>query len=160
MAASVSEAVAAANALVGIHRAGVNEARKRIVAGARNPALARSVRRQIAPAIAPLDQGLADYGFEPEQRVDVARGRRVAGAVVARTDATVPDHPIPVSGLVRVGNQPRASMESSECPYLHRRVSRRVSATRSPAAVERLLLRTLGTRASRRAPLRIPWQNA
>ena len=37
-----------ANALIGVHRAGVDFARRRIVAGARNPGLARSVRRQIA----------------------------------------------------------------------------------------------------------------
>ena len=54
-----------ANALVGIHRAGVDYARKRIVAGARNPALARSVRRQITQTVAALDHGLADYGSEP-----------------------------------------------------------------------------------------------
>jgi AcrR family transcriptional regulator len=54
-----------ANALVGIHRAGVDYARKRIVAGGRNPGLARSVRRQITQAVAALDQGLADYGSGP-----------------------------------------------------------------------------------------------
>jgi AcrR family transcriptional regulator len=53
-----------ANALVGIHRAGVEYARKRIVAGARNPALARSVRREIAQAVAALERGVADYGTE------------------------------------------------------------------------------------------------
>jgi AcrR family transcriptional regulator len=51
-----------ANALLGVHRAGVDYARKRIVAGARNPGLARSVRRQITQAVAALDRGLADYG--------------------------------------------------------------------------------------------------
>ena len=45
-----------ANALLGVHRASVDYARKRIVAGARNPGLARSVRRQIAKALAGLDQ--------------------------------------------------------------------------------------------------------
>src|SRR5262245_29437574 len=57
-----------ANALVGIHRAGVRYARDRIVAGARNPGLARSVRRQIAQAVAALERGLADYGAEPVSR--------------------------------------------------------------------------------------------
>jgi AcrR family transcriptional regulator len=51
-----------ANALVGIHRAGVDFARKQIVAGVRNPGLARSVRRQITHAVAALDRGLGDYG--------------------------------------------------------------------------------------------------
>ena len=51
-----------ANALIGIHRAGVDYARQRIIDGARNPRLARSVRRQITRAVAAIDQGLADYG--------------------------------------------------------------------------------------------------
>src|SRR5512132_3636211 len=50
-----------ANALLGVHRASVDFARRRVVAGARNPALARSVRKQIAEAIAALERGLADY---------------------------------------------------------------------------------------------------
>jgi uncharacterized protein (UPF0264 family) len=54
-----------ANALLGVHRAGVDYARKRVVAGARNPALARSVRRQITQAVAALDRGLADHGARP-----------------------------------------------------------------------------------------------
>jgi AcrR family transcriptional regulator len=54
-----------ANALLGIHRAGVDDARRRIVAGARNPGLARSVRRHLTSALAALDHGLADYGAAP-----------------------------------------------------------------------------------------------
>jgi AcrR family transcriptional regulator len=54
-----------ANALLGVHRAAVDYARIRIVAGARNPGLARSVRRQITQAVAALDRGLADYGTRP-----------------------------------------------------------------------------------------------
>jgi len=54
-----------ANALLGVHRAGVDYARKRVVAGARNPGLARSVRRQITQAVAALDRGLADFGARP-----------------------------------------------------------------------------------------------
>jgi AcrR family transcriptional regulator len=54
-----------ANALLGVHRANVDFARRRVVAGARNPALARSVRKQIAEAIAALERGLADYGTKP-----------------------------------------------------------------------------------------------
>ena len=57
-----------ANALIGIHRAGVDYARKRIIAGGRNPGLARSVRRQITQAVAALDQGLADYGTSVSRR--------------------------------------------------------------------------------------------
>ena len=57
-----------ANALVGIHRAGVEYARTQIVAGARNPGLSRSVRRQITEAVAALDRGLADYGSMPAGR--------------------------------------------------------------------------------------------
>ena len=59
-----------ANALMGVHRAGVDFARRRIVAGARNPGLARSVRTQIAKAMAALDQGLAGYGATPRQEGD------------------------------------------------------------------------------------------
>jgi AcrR family transcriptional regulator len=54
-----------ANALLGVHRANVDFARRRVVAGARNPALARSVRKQIVEAIAALERGLADYGTKP-----------------------------------------------------------------------------------------------
>jgi AcrR family transcriptional regulator len=51
-----------ANALVGVHRANVDFARRRIVAGARNPGLVRSVRRQVTQALAALDRGLTGYG--------------------------------------------------------------------------------------------------
>jgi AcrR family transcriptional regulator len=51
-----------ANTLLGVHRAGVDFARRRIVAGARNPGLARSVRRQITRALDALNEGLAEYG--------------------------------------------------------------------------------------------------
>jgi AcrR family transcriptional regulator len=54
-----------ANVLLGIHRASVDYARRRVIAGARNPGLARSVRRQITSAVAALDEGLADYGAVP-----------------------------------------------------------------------------------------------
>ena len=57
-----------ANALIGIHRAGVDYARQRIIDGARNPRLARSVRRQITQAVAALDRGLADYGTSVSRR--------------------------------------------------------------------------------------------
>jgi AcrR family transcriptional regulator len=61
-AADAIEPWVVANALVGIHRAGVDYARQRIIDGARNPGLARSVRRQITQAVAALDHGLAAYG--------------------------------------------------------------------------------------------------
>lgn len=51
-----------ANALIGVHSAAVDFARRRIVAGARNPGLARSVGNQIARATATLERGLVDYG--------------------------------------------------------------------------------------------------
>ena len=54
-----------ANALMGVHRASVDFARRRIVEGARNPGLARGVRRQITRAMAALDRGFADYGARP-----------------------------------------------------------------------------------------------
>jgi AcrR family transcriptional regulator len=51
-----------ANALLGVHRASVDFARGLVVAGTRNPGLARRVRRRIVQAMARLDEGLADYG--------------------------------------------------------------------------------------------------
>jgi AcrR family transcriptional regulator len=52
----------AANALMGVHRAVVDYSRKRILAGARNPSLAREVDRHARHALATLDRGLGDYG--------------------------------------------------------------------------------------------------
>jgi AcrR family transcriptional regulator len=49
-----------ANALMGVHRALVDYSRKRVVAGARNPGLAREVRAQGKRALNALDRGLAD----------------------------------------------------------------------------------------------------
>ena len=46
-----------ANALLGIHRALIDYARSRILAGAENPALARDVRRQGERALAALEGG-------------------------------------------------------------------------------------------------------
>jgi hypothetical protein len=51
-----------ANALMGVHRAVVAYARNQIVAGARNPTLARRVRAQTKQALASLERGLGDYG--------------------------------------------------------------------------------------------------
>ena len=51
----------AANALMGVHRALVAYARRAILAGTRNPRLAREVRTQTMRALAMLERGLADY---------------------------------------------------------------------------------------------------
>jgi AcrR family transcriptional regulator len=52
----------AANALVSVHRAIVDYTRRRILAGARNPGLAREVRARGQRALAFLECGLGDYG--------------------------------------------------------------------------------------------------
>lgn len=52
----------AANALMGVHRALVNFTRAQILAGTRNPTLARIVRNQGRRALATLEQGLDKYG--------------------------------------------------------------------------------------------------
>jgi AcrR family transcriptional regulator len=51
-----------ANALMGVHRALVDHTRARIVAGARNPDLAREVRALGRRALMALERGLGDYG--------------------------------------------------------------------------------------------------
>jgi AcrR family transcriptional regulator len=51
----------AANALMGVHRALVDYTRRQIVAGTRNPRLARQVRAQARQALAALERGLGDY---------------------------------------------------------------------------------------------------
>jgi AcrR family transcriptional regulator len=53
-----------ANALMGVHRALVDYTRKRIVAGGRNPRLAREVRTQGKRALAALERGLGRYGVD------------------------------------------------------------------------------------------------
>jgi AcrR family transcriptional regulator len=52
----------AANALMGVHRALVDHSRRRILAGARNPGLSRSVRAQGKRALSLLEEGLGRYG--------------------------------------------------------------------------------------------------
>jgi AcrR family transcriptional regulator len=52
----------AANALMGVHRALIDYSRKRILEGARNPGLSRSVRSQGKRALSALDEGLGRYG--------------------------------------------------------------------------------------------------
>jgi AcrR family transcriptional regulator len=49
----------AANALLGIHRALIDYARRRILAGAENPALSRDVRAQAKQALAALERGFS-----------------------------------------------------------------------------------------------------
>lgn len=51
-----------ARTLVGLHQALVDYSRREIVAGTRNPTLARRVRRQAQQALELLSSGLADYG--------------------------------------------------------------------------------------------------
>jgi AcrR family transcriptional regulator len=53
-----------ANALMGVHRALVDYTRRRILAGARNPRLAREVRVQGKRALEALERGLGDFGAE------------------------------------------------------------------------------------------------
>jgi AcrR family transcriptional regulator len=54
-----------ANALIGVHRAIIEYARKEVLAGTRNPTLVRRVRAQGRAALAALDRGLGDYGVKP-----------------------------------------------------------------------------------------------
>ena len=53
-----------ANALMGVHRALVDYARRRVVADARHPRLARDVRAQVERALARLEHGLGDYSIK------------------------------------------------------------------------------------------------
>jgi AcrR family transcriptional regulator len=54
-----------ARTLIGLHQAAVNYSRREILAGTRNPTLARRVRRQTQQALERLSHGLADYGTRP-----------------------------------------------------------------------------------------------
>ncbi len=51
----------AANAMIGVHRALLGYARAQVLAGTRNPLLARRVRAQARRALARLEAGLRDY---------------------------------------------------------------------------------------------------
>ena len=55
----------AANALMGVHRALVQYARRRVVEGARHPRLARDVRAQAEQALTLLEHGLGGYAPGP-----------------------------------------------------------------------------------------------
>jgi hypothetical protein len=54
----------AANAMMGVHRALVDHARRRIVEGARHPRLAREVRAEAERALALLEDGLSRYAVK------------------------------------------------------------------------------------------------
>jgi AcrR family transcriptional regulator len=54
----------AATALLGVHRALIDYSRRQILAGNRNPALARRVRAQGKRALALLERGLAGYAVK------------------------------------------------------------------------------------------------
>jgi AcrR family transcriptional regulator len=51
-----------ARTLIGLHQAAVDYSRREILAGTRNPALARRVRRRVQQAVDLVAQGLGDYG--------------------------------------------------------------------------------------------------
>ena len=55
----------AANAIIGVHRALIAFARAEVLAGTRNPALARRVRAQAKSALATLEAGLGTYAVKP-----------------------------------------------------------------------------------------------
>jgi AcrR family transcriptional regulator len=55
----------AANALMGVHRGLIASVRRRVLAGRRNPRLARDVRAQGERALALLDAGLGRYAIKP-----------------------------------------------------------------------------------------------
>jgi AcrR family transcriptional regulator len=57
-----------ARALIGLHQAAVDYSRRQILAGTRNPILARRVRRQIQLALDLLAVGLDQYGVRPSAR--------------------------------------------------------------------------------------------
>lgn len=54
-----------AHTLIGLHQAAVDYSRREILAGTRNPTLARRVRRQTQQALKLLSNGLADYPAGP-----------------------------------------------------------------------------------------------
>jgi AcrR family transcriptional regulator len=56
--------VMAANAMMGVHRALVHHARRRIVEGVRHPRLAAEVRARAEEALALLDEGLEAYAVK------------------------------------------------------------------------------------------------
>jgi len=61
-----------ANAMMGVHRALVHYTRGQIVAGSRNPRLARQMRAQGKQALASLERGLGDYAIKRGETADGA----------------------------------------------------------------------------------------
>ena len=57
----------AANALMGVHRSLVDFTRRQVVAGVRNPLLARRMRAEGTRAFALLEAGLGDYARAPRR---------------------------------------------------------------------------------------------
>jgi AcrR family transcriptional regulator len=56
----------ASNALIGLHRGLLDYVRREALAGRRNPALARGIRREGRRAVALLESGLGDYSVKAE----------------------------------------------------------------------------------------------
>lgn len=59
------EAMAAAAAMIGAHRAIVEDVRRRVLAGRRGTALVEDARSQIRRAFGRLERGLGDYAVKP-----------------------------------------------------------------------------------------------
>jgi AcrR family transcriptional regulator len=59
----------AANAMIGVHRALVAYVRQQMLAGARNPRLARGVQAQAKRALASLERGFGSYAVKEAARV-------------------------------------------------------------------------------------------
>jgi AcrR family transcriptional regulator len=66
----------AANALMGVHRALLDDARRRVLAGRRSPRLAAEVRSQAERALARLERGLGAYAIKPHPGSKRATARR------------------------------------------------------------------------------------
>ena len=65
-----------ANALMGVQRSLIDYTRTRIVAGVRNPRLAREVRAQGKRALQALESGLGRYGCVSSSEMDDEQARR------------------------------------------------------------------------------------
>jgi AcrR family transcriptional regulator len=73
------EAWVVANALMGVHRALLDDARRRVLAGRRSPRLAAEVRSGAERALARLERGLGDYAVKPpagSKRASSGRAQR------------------------------------------------------------------------------------
>jgi hypothetical protein len=69
------------SALVAVHRALIDDVRRRTIAGAGAHAIARGLRAEAKRALALLEHGLGDYPSTTEDRSEVSRrqGRPAAG---------------------------------------------------------------------------------